>query len=220
MVTMIRISRHNATAVTAPASGVGVRLVACTNLRNAPSDVTIAFADQVLRSRRHARVCIRDLTEGQVGAAGQVIGDLQRDAARAGQCLDALSAGWWALPKHHATVVDRVASSRLVRREPGDRDGCLVPRTHAHGLNDPPPAPLPCRQHRISQLPGTGAVYDLGDFACLADSYRPRCGTCDQSTALGTGRFSVDGTAESTSGQSKRASPALAGALACSEGIG
>ena len=34
-----------------PASGTEVRPVACANRRNARSDVTIAFADQVLRSR-------------------------------------------------------------------------------------------------------------------------------------------------------------------------
>ncbi len=43
-------SRHDATAGTAPASGTAVRPVACANRRNARSDVTIAFADQVLRS--------------------------------------------------------------------------------------------------------------------------------------------------------------------------
>lgn len=46
-----RASRHDATAGTAPASGTSVRPVACANRRNARSDVTIAFADQELRSR-------------------------------------------------------------------------------------------------------------------------------------------------------------------------
>ena len=44
-------SRHDATAGTAPASGTAVRPAACANRRNARSDVTIAFADQELRSR-------------------------------------------------------------------------------------------------------------------------------------------------------------------------
>jgi len=44
-------SRHDATAGTAPASGTAVRPVACANRKNARSDVTIAFADQQLRSR-------------------------------------------------------------------------------------------------------------------------------------------------------------------------
>ena len=42
--------RHDATAGTAPASGAAVRPVAWANRRNARSDVTIAFADHVLRS--------------------------------------------------------------------------------------------------------------------------------------------------------------------------
>jgi hypothetical protein len=41
--------RHDATAGTAPASGTAVRPVACTNRRNARSDVTIAFVDHLLR---------------------------------------------------------------------------------------------------------------------------------------------------------------------------
>ena len=41
--------RHDATAGTAPASGAAVRPVAWANRRNARSDVTIAFADHVLR---------------------------------------------------------------------------------------------------------------------------------------------------------------------------
>jgi hypothetical protein len=41
--------RQDATAGTAPASETAVRPVACANRRNARSDVTIAFADQVLR---------------------------------------------------------------------------------------------------------------------------------------------------------------------------
>src|SRR5262249_662441 len=43
-------NRHDATAGTAPASGMTVRPVACANRKNARSDVTIAFADQPLRS--------------------------------------------------------------------------------------------------------------------------------------------------------------------------
>jgi integrase len=43
-------SRHDATAGTAAASGTAVLPVACANRRNARSDATIAFADQLLRS--------------------------------------------------------------------------------------------------------------------------------------------------------------------------